>query len=429
MAGFDGEGFTHHIIFTLPLEPHLVRLLSLSLSPSPACPACYDQVAVEFNKTRALLSSLLSSLNSSAGQIPADLLREIQDYELIVEEMLQRATELASQERNLTSRLSLVAMETDDAEDLIGRLERNVSLSEEGLARVRAQSVRAAQLLRRLRGNLEAVERAVRVDLMASLSLASQQLQEIESLFADLVNLSLLANGTSSAHLSLALDLVSSARGTAASAQQALDLLSLTLSLQNSTSAIVERLVEEQQGLELIFRDARVDLAQAGVTVSSVLSQSRALLDRLGNISTADYDTTELEIRLEELRNLTDGLTSDTASVQTELQGVEGEVGQVRERAALLLAESESLNLLAVELLARAHAALSFANQTVEEGDQFVGSVEETLAQLQLRLENSSGFVSGLEEVGRERVLFISLILSLSLSLSLSAGGAECIAG
>ena len=306
-------------------------------------------------------------------------------------------------------------METDEAEDLIGRLEENVTLSEEGVARIRAESGVAGELLVRLRESVEAVEMALRVDLLASLSQARETLQEIERLFSELMATSLSANSTSAAQYDLALELLGSATNSSIAAMEALDLLSLTLSLHNSTSALVVELQRQRASLNTTFIDARSDLNEARVSVSFAVRESRNLLERLRNTSIAEYDTEDLEARLEALRGLTVELESATATVSSELEGVEGEVGLVRERAAVLLEESAILNLLAVELLGRAHAALSFANQTVEEGNRFVAGVEETLRQLQMRLENSSGFVSGLEEVSRERErgCFVSVFPSL----------------
>ena len=329
--------------------------------------------------------------------------------------MLQRATNLLSRERNLTARVEMVSMETDEAEDLIGRLEENVTLSEEGVARIRAESGVAGELLVRLRESVEAVEMALRIDLLASLSRARETLQEIERLFSELMATSLAANSTSAAQYDLALELLSSATNSSIAAMEALDLLSVTLSLHNSTSALVVELQGQRASLDATFIDASSDLNEARVSVSFAVRESRNLLERLRNTSIAEYDTEDLEARLEALRGLTVELESATATVSSELEGVEGEVGLVRERAAVLLEESAILNLLAVELLGRAHAALSFANQTVEEGNRFVAGVEVTLRQLQMRLENSSGFVSGLEEVSRERErgCFVSVFLSL----------------
>ena len=373
-------------------------------------------MALEFNKTQTLLSSLLSSISSSPTDLlPADLLREIRDYQVIVEDMLQRATNLLSRERNLTARVEMVSMETDEAEDLIGRLEENVTLSEEGVTRIRAESGVAGELLVRLRESVEAVEMALRIDLLASLSHARETLQEIERLFSELMATSLSANSTSAAQYDLALELLGSATNSSIAAMEALDLLSVTLSLHNSTSALVVELQGQRASLDATFIDASSDLNEARVSVSFAVRESRNLLERLRNTSIAEYDTEDLEARLEALRGLTVELESATATVSSELEGVEGEVGLVRERAAVLLEESAILNLLAVELLGRAHAALSFANQTVEEGNRFVAGVEVTLRQLQMRLENSSGFVSGLEEVSRERErgCFVSVFLSL----------------
>ena len=353
--------------------------------------------------TLALLTDLLSDLNSSvalSGMLPADLLMELLDYQNIVQDMLIRARNLTNQERALSAFVGVVAMETDDLEDLIGRLAENVSLSEEGVARITAEAEPAARLLSQLQETLGAVEEAVRVSLVASLNETREQLLVIQSQFDSLVNLSLNANQTAGAQYSLAISLLADALTSVTSAQEAVELLSETIALQNATSVAIDSLQERQLLLDVVFTSASSELREVEVTVPSVLSQAKALLSRLRNISLGDYDTTSLEARADRLVNLTRDLESDTASVLADVEAAEEEVAGVRERASLVLAEATSLNLLAVELLARAHAALSFANSTVEEGNKFIASVEQLLSDLQERLGDSQGFVNGLEEVG-----------------------------
>lgn len=115
------------------------------------------------------------------GGLPADLLLELENYLIIVEEMVQRAQNLTNRERELTRNVAIVTTDADSLEDVIGQLAENVSLAEEGLARLRAQSGPAFQLLTQLQTTLEAVEEAVRVQLVASLTLARNQLLTLET--------------------------------------------------------------------------------------------------------------------------------------------------------------------------------------------------------------------------------------------------------
>ena len=372
--------------------------------PPPACPTCYNQVAVEFNVTLDALSSLLTQLNTSmtGGQLPADLVQEIMDYQLIVGDMLDRARRLATREIDLTLGVGLVSMDTDELEDLIGRLERNVSLSEEGLARVKLNSDPAAQLLRQLQESLAAVEGAVRGDLPASLTRANELLSEIATQLDDLVALSLLANETAEGQYQLALSLVARMINAQSTAQETLRLLSEAIAIQNDTSVAIVTLQEVQLSLDATLRNASSSLMEAELRVPLALSLARAVLERVRNISVVTYDTALLEARIETLQNRTDQLATDTATASGRLVVVEGEVGRVRERADQLIIESGLINLLSIELLARAHAALTFANRTVDEGNEFIASVKQLLVDLQQRLVDNQGFVASLEEVRRE---------------------------
>lgn len=195
----------------------------------------------------------------------------------------------------------------------------------------------------------------------------------------------------------LALSLLSSTMNASATAQQALELLCDAISLQNETTAAIVTL--DQTGLDSSLQEAMAALREAEVIVPLALSRARTILHRVRNISIERYNVSSLEDRFQELQVLTEALTAETASARSELEQVEGEVEGVRGEASQLIAESVRLNNLAAELLGRAHAAFSFASQTVESGNDFIAMVEQLLLELQERLANSRGFVSGLEEV------------------------------
>ena len=326
-------------------------------------------------------------------------MQEVMNYQIIVEEMLSRARTLAIGERDITLGVGLVAMDADDLEDLIGQLERNVSQSEEGLARITMNSGPAARLLQQLEVTLGVVEGAVRGELLTGLREAQRQLATAQIAFDQLLELSSLANDTSTEQYELARTLFSDAMNASSMAQQSLQLLLEAVALQNETSVVIATLQETRVSFDVTVRDATSALREIEVSVPRTLSQARALLERVRNASITTYNTSSLEVRAATLRGQRDSLVSDTTAASSELEEVEREAAGVNERAALLIAESASINILAVELLGRAHAALSFANQTVEEGNEFISSVEQLLLDLQRRLTNSQGFVTGLEEV------------------------------
>ena len=115
------------------------------------------------------------------GGLPADLLAEIRDYQVILEELLEWARNLTNREKDLKVGVALVTSDADELEDMIGRLAENVSLAEEGLARLIAQSGPASRLLLQLQTMLGAVEQAVRVELRASLSQIQDQLLALQT--------------------------------------------------------------------------------------------------------------------------------------------------------------------------------------------------------------------------------------------------------
>ena len=213
------------------------------------------------------------------------------------------------------------------------------------------------------------------------------------------MSLSTTANETSTAHYQLALSLLSDSLTASSTAQRALQLLSEAINLQNETTVAIAALEERRPSLDASLQAARDGLRDAELNVPSVLARARAVLDLVLAISLDEYDTSLLESRLRGLQTQTGRLVSGTTAANIELEQVEREVSEANRTASSLIAESQRLNRLAAELLGRAHAASSFANQTVQEGNEFIAMVRQLLQELQERLGDTEGFVSGLEQV------------------------------
>lgn len=220
--------------------------------------------------------------------------------------------------------------------------------------------------------------------------------------FNELVSLADMANETSFSQLQLALSLLSDVQAASSDAAEALRLLCEAISLQNETTAAITSLEETQlPPLEAVFREAQEALLTAEIEVPLATFRARRVLELILSVSIPDYNTSSIRNRLQTLRGQKEVLVSDTNTTIMELDQLEGEVSSLSDEARPLIAESRRLNFLAVELLARAHAALSFANRTVQEGNEFIAMVQDLLLELQRRLNDTQGFVEGLEEVIR----------------------------
>ena len=149
----------------------------------------------------------------------------------------------------------------------------------------------------------------------------------------------------------------------------------------------------------MVYQDAIATLQDAEVRVPLALFQARSALDLVHSISIPRYNTSSLENRLADLTNRTNELVSSTNRTGHLLDVMERELASVNETASSLIAESRRLNLQAVELLARAHAAWSLANSSILRGEEFVAMVEQLLRDLQLQLGNTTSFLAGLEQV------------------------------
>lgn len=169
-------------------SPPCYSLLSPSsvLSPSlsslcSACPACYEQIATEFNETLALYEELLSLLNTSTGGLSPELLREIERYEELLLGLLQRLTNLTQREDMLRASVDSVVVETADLSELIGQFGTNVSAAESATAELRVLVDENLVLLEELRRLVAVLEQTLRLQIRG-------ELQELQSLYSSLLD-------------------------------------------------------------------------------------------------------------------------------------------------------------------------------------------------------------------------------------------------
>ena len=217
---------------------------------------------------------------------------------------------------------------------------------------------------------------------------------------AQLVNLTAFANGTSFEHEALSLELLEQITGAFQNATQALQLISETIAIQNSTleallaleTDILPRLEELVNSGAPLLERLRLDLPDAVVLATEVLVRAM-------NTTVPDY-TPDLQ-RLEMLRTQNQELLAAAVEVRAQIIALTSNFTDLNETAQALLAESRALNMEADELLARAHAAFTSASRSVEAGDDITREALDLLRQLNQTLQSMGNFTAGLAEVLR----------------------------
>ena len=231
------------------------------------------------------------------------------------------------------------------------------------------------------------------------------------------------ANATSFTQQAISQDLINRASGALNDATMALQLLCDAVSLQNTTTQLIDTLVQDQlPQLEELFREAREALMNVERDVPLALSEARLALERALNLTIPDYNVDSLQREVRILRNRTEVLLDSTAGIDSELDRQRSNFSSLNSSVRVLLQESQQLNLEAQDLLAKAHGALSFANNTVTESNEFIRTVRELLDELRRRLVEVDSFIDDLAEVIRN----IELAENLS---SLAQNEAERSAG
>lgn len=366
------------------------------------CPACYEQIATEFNETLALYEELLSLLNTSTGGLSPELLREIERYEELLLGLLQRLTNLTQREDMLRASVDSAVVETADLSELIGQFGTNVSAAESATAELRVLVDENLVLLEELRRLVAVLEQTLRLQIR-------WELQELQSLYSSLldelnqlVNLSQLANETSFAQQTLAARLLQQSVLALRQSTTALDLLCQAIELQNETTTAIALLEEDTlPPLEDLFAAARAVLSRAESEVPAALSQARNVLERALGIVIPEYDVESLRVTIEVLANRTEVVFNATVVIDSELDNVMREYELLQRNATRLLDESRSLNAEAEDLLIRAHGALAFANDSVEEITELLNRVTSLLDELRLRLADAGNFTAAVEALLR----------------------------
>ena len=117
----------------------------------------------------------------SGGSLPADLLRDLLQYQALLGDLLERTINLTNRERELTEDVASAAVETAELEGLFGRYDSNVSRAEASLRGLLSRANSTSQLLQQLQAILADQEQIIRVELQSSLALASSQLETVRT--------------------------------------------------------------------------------------------------------------------------------------------------------------------------------------------------------------------------------------------------------
>lgn len=210
------------------------------------------------------------------------------------------------------------------------------------------------------------------------------------------------ANTTSFSQEMLSQNLLNQAAGALNNATMAFQLLCDAIALQNATTRLVDRLVQERLPLlEELFRVARDALMTVEQDVPLALSRAQRALELAINLTIPNYGIESLQREVELLDNRTKVILDSTDMIDLELNTLRSNFSTLNTSSRVLLQESQQLRQEASSLFLRAHGALSFANSSVNVGNSFIESVREVLTELQARLADVDNFTRDLAEVIR----------------------------
>ena len=218
--------------------------------------------------------------------------------------------------------------------------------------------------------------------------------------FRQLMRVATEANTTSFSQEMLSRNLLNQATRALNNATMAFQLLCDAIALQNTTTRLIDTLVQERlPQLEELFRMARDALMTAERDVPLALSRAQIALELAINLTIPNYGVESLQREVGLLSNRTGVISESTALIDSELDAMRTNFSSLNESSSVLLQESRQLTREARELLARAHASLSFGNNSVNMGNRFIETVRELLVELQARLADVDNFTRDLAEV------------------------------
>ena len=220
--------------------------------------------------------------------------------------------------------------------------------------------------------------------------------------FRQLMRVATEANTTSFSQEMLSRNLLNQATRALNNATMAFQLLCDAIALQNTTTRLIDTLVQERlPQLEELFRMARDALMTAERDVPLALSRAQIALELAINLTIPNYGVESLQREVGSLSNRTGVISESTALIDSELDAMRTNFSSLNESSSVLLQESRQLTREARELLLRAHASLSFGNNSVNMGNRFIETVRELLVELQARLADVDNFTRDLAEVIR----------------------------
>ena len=210
------------------------------------------------------------------------------------------------------------------------------------------------------------------------------------------------ANTTSFSQEMLSQNLLNQAAGALNNATMAFQLLCDAIALQNATTRLVDRLVQERLPLlEELFHVARDALMTVEQDVPLALSRAQRALELAINLTIPNYGIESLQREVKLLDNRTKVILDSTDMIDLELNTLRSNFSTLNTSSRVLLQESQQLRQEASSLFLRAHGALYFANSSVNVGNSFIESVREVLTELQARLADVDNFTRDLAEVIR----------------------------
>lgn len=402
--------------------------------------------------------------------VSGDLEQDIQRYQQLLRMLLNRTEEAAFSEQLLKQSAAITAVTVASLNASVARFEASITNTEQETQRLTAEVLAQEALLRLLHSRLSELRQLLEGSLLEQLLSAQKlhlELQTAVSIFIlhfsvhlchpspsqlspfphspppspsilshhpilpslappqldQLAAAAQSANSSSYDLLSTARNLLARSQAVLMEAREALALLCSAISLQNATGLLLEDLqANKSPALEALFRAADEALREANASVPQALRLSEETQSRiLTLLSQEDYNVTMLRSQLQSVKNRSSMLTAETEVVGEDVARLRANASGLLETARSVLNHSRELDLAAADLLARAHGALEYANDSVRVGSKIISEGKALLEALRSRLGGVGNLSSRLNLLVEELVAAENLSSSAVMAANMEA--------
>lgn len=144
---------------------------------------CYERVAEEF----AVIVALHQELQSLLGVVSGDLAEDIQRYRQLLQLLLNRSEEAATQEQLLRQSIAITALTVANLDLSVARFEANITSADRDTRQLMADVAAQEALLQLLHSRLSSVRQLLESSLLSQLQSAQMLHMELRAAVSTLI--------------------------------------------------------------------------------------------------------------------------------------------------------------------------------------------------------------------------------------------------